>query len=162
MNHPIQNAIFFRSGSDGYIAGLEFASDGGIVTTFGENDSTIRLWDSQTWSLRTCIDVPTEVFGVAVSLNGRYVATGSETGFTYVFNVDNGSQIAVLRGRNLPGNGVFSVAFSPDGMNIVSGSYEITIRDSWKLGKPPRRVDTLSPEGGEVRTPCYMSEICSS
>jgi dipeptidyl aminopeptidase/acylaminoacyl peptidase len=57
------------------------------------------------------------VFGVAISPNGRWLATGSEDKTARIWDAHSGQQLRALR----HGNRVYSVAFSPDGRWLATG-----------------------------------------
>src|SRR5947209_2247614 len=61
------------------------------------------------------------VFGVAFSRDGRQLAVGCLDATAIVYDTATGARRAVLRGH---AERVWSVAFSPDGATLVSGSGE--------------------------------------
>jgi WD40 repeat protein len=71
------------------------------------------------------VPVGTEVWAVAVSPDGRRIASGLEDGDIRVLSVDGNGQPVVLKGHELA---VWSVAFSPDGRHVVSGSKDTSVR----------------------------------
>ena len=70
-----------------------------------------------------------EVWSVAVSPNGKYLATGCRDHAIYLWDANMGNLISVLRGHT---NRVCALAFSPDGKTLASGSYDSAIR-IWDL-----------------------------
>ncbi|THU87415.1 WD40 repeat-like protein [Dendrothele bispora CBS 962.96] len=110
---------------------VAFSADGTIVS--GSDDSTIRLWDSQT---ELEIEKPLEghvycVSSVAFSTDGTKIYCVKSVAFSpddtkFLWDAETGAQI----GEPLWGytDIVKSVAFSPDGTWIVSGSDDKTIR----------------------------------
>ncbi|TEB30781.1 WD40 repeat-like protein [Coprinellus micaceus] len=71
------------------------------------------------------INVGSEVYGVAVSSDGKYIASGSWDSLARVWDARNGNLVKALEGHS---GGVTSVAFSRDGGHIVSGSNDETVR----------------------------------
>ncbi|MBT5925979.1 MAG: WD40 repeat domain-containing protein [Verrucomicrobia bacterium] len=57
--------------------------------------------------------------GLAFSPNGEFLATTSMTGFGFLWNTDNWTQIMSLRGHSL---GIHDVAFSPDSRRVLTTS----------------------------------------
>ncbi len=74
-----------------------------------------------TWTLA----VESPVWSVAVSPDGKHIASGSQDGAVRIWNADGRGSPLVLLGHQ---TGVNSVAFSADGRHLVSGSYDKTIR----------------------------------
>jgi glucose repression regulatory protein TUP1 len=58
-----------------------------------------------------------------------------------VWNVQTGQQLERLKGHK---DSVYSVAFSPDGKSLVSGSLDRTLR-VWDLSQTQRAVDAAGP-----------------
>ena len=88
---------------------------------WGSDDHTVRVWDTNTGSLRA-LDVGGEgkVWSVAFSPGGVFVATGSDDGTVQVWDASSGAKV----GKAMRQTGaVYSVAFSPyDGQRIATGS----------------------------------------
>jgi len=89
----------------------------------GSVDGTIRIWSCDTHELIGApIDLGNTVWAVAVSNNGHIAAGVVEV--VYIIGIETRQRIA-LRGHT--GN-VWTVAISPDGSQVVSGSTDRTIR----------------------------------
>lgn len=67
------------------------------------------------------------VISVALSPNGKYIATGSQDSTVRLWSIkgDKGELLHIFKGHR---NSVNSVAFSPDGKYIVSGSADFTVK----------------------------------
>jgi general transcriptional corepressor TUP1 len=65
------------------------------------------------------------VTSVAISPNGRLVATGFLDNVVYVWEVNTKLLVERLEGHT---DSVYSVAFTPDGMGLVSGSLDKTLK----------------------------------
>ncbi|KAF5332898.1 hypothetical protein D9758_017892 [Tetrapyrgos nigripes] len=160
---------------------LQLANGRHVVS--GSADYTIRIWDIQTGqqvgeSLEGHRD---RVNSVAFSPDGRHVVSGSDDNTVRIWDIQTGQQFGEpLEGHTervriwdiqtgqqvgepLEGhiNEVTSVAFSPDGRHVVSGSNDNTVR-IWdmqtckQVGKPLRghtswaRSVAFSPDGRHV------------
>ena len=84
------------------------------------------------------------VLAIAISRDGRFIATGSIDKTARVFEVSNGMEVA----RLTHDDSVVSVAFSPDGNYVATGSYDKTARVFGRLNG--EEVARVSLEGRMV------------
>lgn len=104
--------------------GAVAATDGRIVVASRDE---VRVYDEAGARLAT---FPTSALrDVAISPDGRWVAAGTASGRTSVWDVDAGVRRAVLHGHSARVQGV---AFSPDGRWLATGSWDGTTR-RWGL-----------------------------
>ena len=108
------------AGHTGSVVSAAFTPDGTRLLT-GSPDGTAILWDVATaavvFTLRS-----KEVLGVAISPDGATLATASSGDLTTtLWDARTGKPNVVLRGHK---EGVTSVAFSPDGGRVLTGSFE--------------------------------------
>ena len=117
------------------IKGLVFTPDGKQIVSAGL-DKSIRVWDWQTGStvrmIRGHIGLGSEgvTYALALSPDGRWLAAGgfmapghgvrdNEVGDIRLFDFASGKLVGLLRGH---ADAVNSLAFSPDGKLLISGS----------------------------------------
>lgn len=145
-----------------------FSPDGRQVLT-GADDGTVALWDLKTSKrTRTLKVARKEVDAVAFSPDGRRIVTGRYAGsFTekrpgpggaIVWDLASGKALQTLRGHM---GAVYSVAFSPDGTRVLTGSWDhLAILWDVKTGRQLRRFGhsgwvvsvAFSPNGRRVLT----------
>jgi WD40 repeat protein len=91
------------------------------------------------------------VWGVALSLDGRLVASGGGEGVVQLWETHTGQPVATLQGHT---GGAFGVALSADGRLVASGSWDGTLR-LWEAStgtclrilRPERRYERLDITG---------------
>jgi WD40 repeat protein len=122
------------SGHTDWVMSVAFSPDGRLLAS-GSWDDTIKLWDVATGSLVRSLSGHTgAVNSVAFSPDGRLLASGScgkaeglycVQGEIKLWEVASGREVRSLSGHT---SWVMSVAFSPDGRLLASGSYDGTIK----------------------------------
>ncbi|MCU1267896.1 MAG: hypothetical protein JWM21_4214 [Acidobacteria bacterium] len=126
-------------------------SPDGKTVALGNTDGTIKLRDAASGKeLRTLKGhpfrnyiqkditnthsqkyfVPSAVWSLAFSPDGKTLASGAADQTIKIWNADSGKELSTLTGHS---DIVGSVAFSRDGKILASGSYDQTIR-IWSLG----------------------------
>jgi WD40 repeat protein len=111
-------------GHDDAITDASIAANGKVLVTLGHQD--VRVWDlgrhpSET---RVLARGTRELYGLAVSADGRTVATGDGNGTLRVYARPSGALRAELPSG---GSRVFALAFLPDG-RLVAGDDDGTLR----------------------------------
>ncbi|MBC8140291.1 MAG: AAA-like domain-containing protein [Armatimonadetes bacterium] len=88
------------------------------------------VWDTETGTISRKIIGSDTVFSVAYSPDGKYIATGAQSGLITIYDANTGSISDVLRGHD---SVVTGLAFSMDGRQIASAGHgKVNV---WSLGK---------------------------
>ncbi|MCC3473795.1 MAG: hypothetical protein EAZ19_00750 [Oscillatoriales cyanobacterium] len=126
------------------VESVAFSPDGEMIVT-GSEDRTVRLWKLNGNPIGQPFRHESPVQSVAFSPNGTMIVSGTRGSFDSFFNMGEKNGFLRLWDANSSSIGqpfqghqksVESVAFSPDGEMIVTGSEDRTVR-LWNLnGKP--------------------------
>jgi WD40 repeat protein len=105
-----------------YVRSLVFTPDGNLLAS-ASGDYTVKLWNVESGHCVKTLRGEGWIFSLAVSPNGRYLATNGET-IVWLWEVQTGERYQLFEGQI---NVASSVAFSSDGRLLASGSDQ-TIR----------------------------------
>ncbi|KAH7243937.1 WD40-repeat-containing domain protein [Fusarium solani] len=131
-------------------------SPGDALLASGSADGTVKLWNPEDGHCKLMLhDHVKAVNSVAFSADGEMIASGSDDGTVKMWNVRTGAVIKSLRHRTdlrvqslflNRDERVFSVAFSPNGKFLASGSSAETVR-LWDIesGKALNTLETMVP-----------------
>lgn len=111
----------------GSLTDVVFTSGGEAVISGGTGDSTaVRLWDVNTGEeLMTLAGHTAGIFSLAVSPDGRLLASGSSDNTVRLWDITTGEEVMVLEGHAAE---VDALVFSPDGTLLASGCHDGEIR----------------------------------
>ncbi|OUL29171.1 WD40 repeat domain-containing protein [Nostoc sp. 106C] len=124
---------------------IAFSPDG--LTFFARNGSgkASQLWNVSTGKLLRSFDAKSLINDVAISSDGKTLATGIRDRAIKLWNVNTGKLIHTLTGH---AGEVRSVAFSPDGTTLASGSQDGTIK-LWNVSSG-KLIDTFTAQKENV------------
>ncbi|BAZ00951.1 protein kinase [Tolypothrix tenuis PCC 7101] len=103
--------------------------------------------DSDVFLTKTLEGHSSLIRSVAISPDGKTLASGSDDKTIKLWNLKTGKQIRTLTGHS---HWVFSVAISPDGKTLASGSIDDTIK-LWNL-ETGEQIRTLTGHSGDVNS----------
>ena len=125
-------------GHESDIYTLDYSRDGSTIASGGA-DRTIRLWSVRTVRSQQELGHQDCITSVALSPKGTLVAGGSRDSNIYIWDIEKGERIEIFEGRiNNSGQAgghsdcVNSVSFSPSGRELISGSFDNTIK-IWEI-----------------------------
>ncbi|KAF5370390.1 hypothetical protein D9758_006973 [Tetrapyrgos nigripes] len=98
-----------------------------------------------------CWPTSSPVYAVAISQDGKLIASGDWNGIITIWNVLRGKEVRRINGHS--SKRVNSVAFSPDGTKIVSGSVDQTV----KIWDPATGAQIGEPLQGYSRSVCSVA-----
>ena len=155
-----------EDGSSGFRA--TFSHEGSKIA-IDFTDGTMRLWDCMTATLllgplQHASEISNGNPGLAFSRDGSKIVLGcggvwSTYGLVHMWDTTTGARLLTFFGHT---GGVYSVAFSPDESNIVSGSADTTVR-VWDASTG-QLLETFSGHAGPVRSVSFSpngSQIAS-
>jgi WD40 repeat protein len=152
----------------GEVFSLAFSPDGKTLAS-GAGDGTIKLWDvTNRTELHTLTGHSSAVESVVFSPDGKTLASGSGRTLGHInedktlkllkdktiklWDVSSGTELRTFTGHS---SGVLSVAFSPDGKTLASGSEDHTIK-LWEVESGRER--TLSGHTGWVHSVAFSPD----
>jgi WD40 repeat protein/serine/threonine protein kinase len=115
------NLITTLQGHEGGVTGLAYSPDGSRLTTSGV-DETTRVWDPNTGKLIAVFR--NDGWSRAYSPNGSRLASSRDK-TAYIWDAHTGKLITSLQGHQ---KSVRTLAFSPDGARVATGSFDNTAR----------------------------------
>lgn len=111
----------------GAITACEFAKRGNVLFT-SSLDGSVRAWDLIRYRNFRTFTAPSKIqfTSLAVDPSGEVICAGSLDSFDiHIWSVQTGQLLDRLAGHEGP---VMSLAFSPDGSTLISGSWDRTVR----------------------------------
>jgi WD40 repeat protein len=104
---------------------IVFSPDGQILFAKNGSGNAIQLWNLSTGKFLRSFDAQSLINDVAISADGKILATGIRDKAIKLWNVSTGKLINTFTGHK---GEVRSVAFSPDGKTLASGSQDGSIK----------------------------------
>lgn len=151
---PDGSEIKQLTGFKNTVTGVAFSRDSSILAATGR-DRMIRLWTRDGQPIRQFSNQNAEAYGIAISprdsIRDAIIAIASGDSLIRLWKFD-GRLVGILKGHE---DRVNSVAFSPDGQTIVSGSFDGTVR-LWK--SDGTLLHTLNGHRGRVHGVAFSSD----
>jgi WD40 repeat protein len=125
-----KNHLSTLSGHSFPVISLAYSPDGNLLVT-GGMDKNLKLWDVNTGNNILTFSEKLKsknFYQVAISPSGKILASG-DGNMIRLWNIYSGELIRTLNGHS---SDVFSLAFSPDGNFLASGSLNKTVK-TWKV-----------------------------
>jgi WD40 repeat protein len=120
------------------------------------SDGSFRVWDlergtqfGEEWE-----DKKIGVHAIALSPDGKTIASGSSDGVVKLRNVDTGKVIKILTGHT---NRICSVCWSSGGGRVVSGSWDETFR-VWNVESGQTILGPIKAMDGGMNAVCYSPD----
>lgn len=104
----------------GDVRTVSYSADGKQILGCSSTNAA-TLWDALSGEKLRTFEASSWIYAAALSPNGRQLVTGGgeKSGELHVWDVQSGEKLRTLRGHTLP---VVSVAFSPDGRQLLSAA----------------------------------------
>src|SRR5262245_10635784 len=109
--------LVIQTGHREWIDAIAWSPDGARLYT-GGNDGFVHVWDVRTGRSLRAHQVPTRVTGLALAPDGASLFVGGKPSFQ--IDARTGEQRREFRGHE---NWADSLALSPDGRTLATGSY---------------------------------------
>ncbi|MFH0902698.1 MAG: hypothetical protein V2A73_18865, partial [Pseudomonadota bacterium] len=140
--------VRFLRGPDGHASvSLAFAPDGKQLAV-GAWSGAIVLWNLEEGTTRLLVGHSSLVYGLAFSVDGRLLASGSEDRTVRVWDTATARSIRDMAGH---ASRVWCVAFSPDGLLLAAGMSGGPVR-VWSVANWTERM-VLAGSGGLAFAP---------
>jgi WD40 repeat protein len=145
------------TGHRGNVNALVFSSDGSQLFAAGGQPALsgeVRQWNIPDGKLvRSFVGHKDALYSMALSPDGKTLATGSYDQKIKLWNVETGKEIRTLSGHN---GCVFDLAFRPDGKLLASASADRTVK-LWDVLSGERR-ETLSQSFKDLYTVAFTPD----
>jgi len=133
VTNPLDPFIWESTDSTDGIESLAISSNGTYIAAGA--DTTLYMYDKSSSTAQWSSSTSGWKENVAISANGKFVATGGSSGYLYLYDSSNSTY---LWGDNLPGN-ILSIDMSDDGEYFVVGGTNGICSLYNKTGTNPER-----------------------
>ncbi len=130
------------SGTDGHTVASTRGDDEWVLVG---SPTAVSWWRSGATAPTFTRTMPSTPLDLAISPDGRHAAIGLRDGDVLIYNLSDASLVAHLVGH---GERVASIAFSPDGALLATGSWDETIR-LWHVDAWTAPVEALANEANQ-------------
>lgn len=152
-----QALVATLSGQKGHVNAVCFSADGTkLIAAAGEPgvSGEISIWNVANGKLIKRFNGHKDaIYSVAISADGRTLATGSYDQKIILWDAANGTMLRTLEGHN---GAVFDVVFRPDGKVLASASADRTVK-LWEVATG-KRLDTRSEPTKEQQTLAFSAD----
>ena len=132
----------------------------------GSDDWTMRVWDPVSGILRSTIDMPCRVTGLAFNPSGDVVAVGGPFGIHF-FDATSSSRRSLDRDRHLRGGRVGALTFSLDGVQFACSADHLVLVWDIRLGALTHVLEhdyevialAISPDGRLIASSSYDETV---
>jgi RNA polymerase sigma factor (sigma-70 family) len=147
-------------GHNAAVWGVAFAPDGKTLVSCGD-DAAVRLWDATDGKPVRTLGDPAQYESIAFAPDGRLVAAGARDGTVRLFNPATGRVVHTLKEhanatfRNRLYRDGRTLAFSPDGRMVASGSWQVV--QLWEVATGQERL-AFAAHRGEVMSVAFLAD----
>ena len=124
---------------------VAFSPDGKSFVARSSSGSSGKLWNQETGELIRTFEAKSSINAVAISPDGKFLATGIRDNGVKLWNLRTGEFISTFTGHL---GEVMCVNFSPDSQTLASGSWDKTIK-LWNL-RTGELIDTFTGHSDKV------------
>lgn len=165
-NSAENEEIWTYTGHDSPVISIEFSPDGLHVLSGGEKQ--IRVWQLSNGKFMQINPRFQDISSIAFSLNGKKALSGHKSGILTLWDIsvygkDKFCYIPLgVRGRKIRTfkrhkGSVRSVAFSPDGKTVLSGSKDGSLK-LWDISKGGRVIRIYNGHKGSVNSVAFSND----
>ena len=160
------NILWAKAGHSESVNSVTYSPDGQLLAS-GSSDRTIKIWRHDGTFMKS-LAIPydpnaqlLDVLSVAISPDGTLIAAGvqqvnggqTEFGAVQIWRISNGQLVQNFTGY---GDAVNSVAFSPDGQYLASGSKDRSVK-VWRMANGTL-VSSRSDHAQQVRAVAFSPD----
>lgn len=157
LNPATKEVVRKLSGFTGKVNAVAFSPDGETVYAAGGEAGIVgivRNWKTSDGSpLRSFEGHTDAAYALAVSPDGKFIATGAYDQKIRLWDTATGKEVALLKGHNGAVNGL---SFRPDGKVLASASADRTVK-LWSIPNG-QRLDTLSQPTKEQTSVVFSAD----